>query len=127
MRDRVYIVTGGATGIGEGIVNVLRSNGARVAVFQPDASYADSIVCDVRDPEAVNRAIGAVVRAYGRLDGLVNSAALTGLAAAAPFLETSAQHIDDVLAVNVKGPIYCSQAFARQAARGYPLHCRAAV
>ena len=113
MRDRVYIVTGGATGIGAGIVNVLRSGGARVAVFQPDASHADAIVCDVRDPEAVNRAVEQVVHDYGRLDGLVNNAALTGLGAAAPFIETSAEHIDDVLAVNVKGPIYCSQAFAR--------------
>ena len=107
MKDCVYVVTGGATGIGAGIAKVLRSHGARVAVFQPDASYEDAIICDVRDPAAVSRAIEGVVRDYGRLDGLVNNAALTGLGAAAPFLEASAQHIDDVLAVNVKGPIYC--------------------
>lgn len=117
LKDRVYVVTGGATGIGAGIARVLRSHGARVATFQPGSALDGAIPCDVRKPAEVNSAIERVVRDYGRLDGLVNNAALTGLGAAAAFLEASAQHIDDVLAVNVKGPIYCSQAFARHCVR----------
>ncbi len=117
MNGRVYVVTGGATGIGAGVAKVLRSNGARVAIFQPDASHEGVIVCDVRDPVAVSEAMDKVVRDYGRLDGLVNNAALTGLDAAAAFLNATPQHVDNVLAVNVKGSIYCSQAVARHCVR----------
>lgn len=108
LAGRVYIVTGGATGIGAGISSVLREQGARIHVF--DLSNAD-----VRDRAAVERQMTAVVDAEGRIDGLVNNAALTGLRAAAPFLETPDSLIDDVIATNLKGPVYCSQAFGRMA------------
>jgi NAD(P)-dependent dehydrogenase (short-subunit alcohol dehydrogenase family) len=108
LADRVYIVTGGATGIGAGIVRVLESYGARTAIFQPEN-------CDVRDPEAVERGVAEVEARFGRIDGIVNNAALTGLPAASAFLSVTPAHVDEVLAVNVKGPVYCSQAVARRA------------
>jgi NAD(P)-dependent dehydrogenase (short-subunit alcohol dehydrogenase family) len=55
------------------------------------------------------------VAEYGRLDGVVNNAGLTGPIALASFLTASPAHVDDMLATNLKGPIYCSQAFARHA------------
>jgi 3-oxoacyl-[acyl-carrier protein] reductase len=108
LDKRVYIVTGGATGIGAGIVRVLESYGARTAIFQPEN-------CDVRDPAAVEQGVARVVRDFGRIDGLVNNAAITGIGAASPFLDATPTHVDDVLAVNVKGPVYCSQAVSRHA------------
>lgn len=108
LDNRVYIVTGGATGIGAGIVRVLENYGARTAIFQPEN-------CDVRDPAAVEQGVARVVRDFGRIDGLVNNAAITGIGAASPFLDATPAHVDDVLAVNVKGPVYCSQAVARHA------------
>lgn len=115
LNDRVYIVTGGATGIGAGIVRVLESYEAKTAIFQPDT-------CDVRDPKAVARGVAAVLERYGRLDGLVNNAAVTGVPSIAPFLTATPEHIDEVLAVNVKGVVYCSQEVARYAvAAGTPL------
>ncbi len=107
LDKRVYIVTGGATGIGAGIVRVLESYGARTPIFQPEN-------CDVRDPAAVEAAVAAVERDYGRIDGLVNNAAITGLLATSLFLDAPPAHVEDILAVNVKGPIYCSQAVARR-------------
>lgn len=121
LAGRNYIVTGGATGIGAGIVAVLNRYGARTAIFQPgDAPGA--IRCDVRDPEAVRKAVAEAREAFGgRIDGLVNNAAITGVPALAAFLDASSEHVDDVLAVNVKGPIYCSQAVARLAIeQGHP-------
>ncbi|MFN9456737.1 MAG: MFS transporter, partial [Acidobacteriota bacterium] len=69
LNDRVYIVTGGTTGIGAGITAVLRGYGARVAAWR----FED---CDVRDPAQVEAATAATVAEYGRLDGVVNNAGL---------------------------------------------------
>ncbi len=114
LNDRVYIVTGGATGIGAGISSVLRRHGARVAAWHRDD-------CDVRDPAQVEAATAQVIAEYGRLDGVVNNAALTGPVALSPFLTASPEHVEDMLATNLKGPIFCSQAFARYAvAAGQP-------
>jgi NAD(P)-dependent dehydrogenase (short-subunit alcohol dehydrogenase family) len=106
LDDRVYIVTGAAGGIGGGIVAVLERYGAKAVPFRRD-------VCDVRDPDAVALATQRVIERHGRLDGVVNNAALTGACAVARFLDTTPALIDDVLATNLKGPIYCSQALAR--------------
>lgn len=108
LHDRVYIVTGGATGIGAGIVRVLENYGARTAIFQPET-------CDVRDPLAVEEGVARVAREFGRIDGVVNNAAITGIGAVSPFLDVAPAQLDDILAVNVKGPVYCSQAVARLA------------
>jgi NAD(P)-dependent dehydrogenase (short-subunit alcohol dehydrogenase family) len=118
LEGRNYIVTGGATGIGAGIVRALTLYGARVAVFQLDGE----IRCDVRDPVAVQRAVLQARDQFGgRIDGLVNNAAITGAPAIAAFLDASPEHIENVLAVNVKGPVYCSQAVARLAIEaGHP-------
>ena len=114
LENRVYIVTGGATGIGAGIAAVLRDYGAQVEIFQPET-------CDVRDPVQVDLETAKVLDRCGRLDGLVNNAGLTGPIALAPFLTVDPAKIEDILATNLKGPIYCSQSFARRAVeRGQP-------
>ena len=114
LENRVYIVTGGATGIGAGITEVLRAHGAHVEIFQPEN-------CDVRDPVQVDAETAKVLHRWGRLDGLVNNAGLTGPVAIAPFLTVDPAKIEDILATNLKGPIYCSQSFARRAVeRGQP-------
>lgn len=121
LEGRNYIVTGGATGIGAGIVTVLRNYGAKAAIFQPE-EMPDAIRCDVRDPEAVWKAVAEARESLGgRIDGLVNNAAITGVPAIAAFLDASPEHVENVLAVNVKGPVYCSQAVARLAIeQGHP-------
>ena len=116
LDGRVYIVTGGATGIGLGITRVLCGYGARVAVVQPapmalDVSGGRLFPGDVRTPELW---FAEVLATYGSVDGLVNNAALTGKIALAPFLDASQEHIDGMLDVNVKGPVLCSQLAARE-------------
>src|SRR6185295_4471170 len=115
-EGRVYVVTGGATGIGLGITRVLSGYGARVAVVQPTVihfvvSGARLFVGDVREPEGW---FGEILEAYGAVDGLVNNAALTGTIALSPFLSASRGHIDSMLDVNLKGPVLCSQLAARE-------------
>mgnify|MGYP003331592137 CR=1 FL=1 len=94
LDGRVYIVTGGATGIGAGIMRVLTSYGARVAVIQPELIEGTSMFRgDVREPSVW---FDDVVSKMGRLDGLVNNAAITGAIALAPFIDASREHIDQV-------------------------------
>jgi len=116
LDGRVFVVTGGATGIGLGITRVLCGYGARVAAIQPEViplevAGARLFAGDVRTPDAW---FPAVWEAYGQVDGLVNNAAWTGTMALSPFLEASRDHIDGMFDVNLKGPVLCSQVLARE-------------
>lgn len=118
IRDSVVIVTGSATGVGAACVRKFAERGARVAVnynrSKAEAEEtadtcralgAEVIVLqgDVADDGACRAMVGAVVERWGRLDALVNNAAMT--VKSNPFdLETlSASDFQDVFAVNVVG------------------------
>ncbi len=90
LTGRVAVVTGGASGIGAATVEALAARGAHVAVADlrvdaaeavaardRDAGSAFAVELDVRDERSVEAAIGTVVSELGRVDVLVNSAALT--------------------------------------------------
>jgi NAD(P)-dependent dehydrogenase (short-subunit alcohol dehydrogenase family) len=90
--SQVGIVTGGANGIGKAVVERLAGEGAAVTVFDsdPDALVetckgfttdglsVDGLTVDITDEEQVKDAIGKVAQRRGRLDVLVNSAAIIG-------------------------------------------------
>jgi NAD(P)-dependent dehydrogenase (short-subunit alcohol dehydrogenase family) len=125
LGGRVAIVTGGGTGIGLGISRALASHGARIAVAQIDTSYcpfaasqteSGEVVmhqADVGDRLQVDQLIEKVLEHFGRIDILVNNAAITGAPAVAPFLQCSSQMLDRIIDVNLKGVFHCSQAVAR--------------
>ncbi len=68
---------------------------------------------DLAYAEACRDAVGSCVSRLGRIDILVNSAAVTGPPAIAPLLETTDVQLDRVVDVNLKAPFRC----AREAAR----------
>jgi NAD(P)-dependent dehydrogenase (short-subunit alcohol dehydrogenase family) len=81
----VAIVTGGAGGIGSATCRKLAAQGARVVVADLDAAGADALAAelgqtaiafDLGDPDDVQRLIAETVQRHGRLDVLVNNAAL---------------------------------------------------
>src|SRR3954452_23215658 len=88
LKDKVIIVTGGAKGIGEGIAKALAAEGAiPVIVGRKEADNkktmdeiissggrAFQVEAELTDPDASERAVKAVIEAYGRIDGLVNNA-----------------------------------------------------
>jgi L-fucose dehydrogenase len=88
LQNKVIIVTGGAKGIGEGIVNVLAAEGAiPVIVGRNEADnqkvvdeikaagqQAFQVVAELTQPEESEKAVNAVLQQYGRIDGVVNNA-----------------------------------------------------
>ncbi|MHA4894092.1 SDR family oxidoreductase [Pedobacter sp. PWIIR3] len=88
LKDKVVIVTGGAKGIGEGIVAVLAQEGAipvivgrneadnqkTVDKIKATGAKCFQVVAELSDPTAAEKATAAVVAEFGRIDGLVNNA-----------------------------------------------------
>src|SRR5882757_6541870 len=82
---KVAVVTGGASGIGRATVARLAADGFLVAVLDLGETASEAKLAlrtDVTDPSEVERAIGRVVEAFGRIDVLVNNAGISGSAAA---------------------------------------------
>src|SRR5690606_29240878 len=69
---------------------------------------------DVADPESVDAMVSAVMREWGRVDVLVNSAGIGGLY---HFLDEPLQHWQRTMAVNLTGVFLCGQAVARKMAK----------
>lgn len=124
LAGRVALVTGGGTGIGFGIARCLARAGAAVAIasrrpehLEPSlaalrtaGARAIAVEANVREPEAVARMVERVTSELGRLDVLVNNAAVWFRE---PFLEASEAHWDQVFAVCLKAVFLLSQAAAR--------------
>lgn len=118
------IVTGGAGGIGKAIVKRLLDAGvsvmiadkqiktSRFATYPRKANRAKllSYQIDISDSLQVDRMVKAAAAEFGGIRILINSA---GGAVAAPFVNTSPDLLNKMLAVNLCGPFYCSQACAR--------------
>jgi NAD(P)-dependent dehydrogenase (short-subunit alcohol dehydrogenase family) len=124
LSGRVVVVTGASKGIGRQLTVLLAETGAIVVpTARTDADLADIAAeansrgltvhpqrLDVRDVASVNDAVSAVVAAHGGVDVLVNNAGL-GFARAA-FDVTEADW-DEMMAVNLRGVFFMSQAVAR--------------
>lgn len=88
LQDKVIIVTGGAKGIGEGIVRVLAAEGAIPVIIGRDENDNNKVVADLTakgyrvgqfvaeltDPQASKKAVDQVIEKFGAIHGLVNNA-----------------------------------------------------
>ena len=125
LRDKIAIVTGGARGIGATICERYAAEGARVVVadiLENEASAlatslgrgAFAIPLDVTQRVSIDAMVEAVVARAGRVDILVNNAAIFDMA---PFLEITEDSYDRQFAINVKGLLFTLQAVAAQMMR----------
>jgi glucose 1-dehydrogenase len=126
LKDKVAIITGAATGIGQGIALRFAQEGASVVidyVGKPDApnqtlekvkgvgGKATAVEADVSNPEQVQHLIASAVQAYGKLDIIVNNA---GIESKYHFVDYPIEKVRQILDVNLIGPFLVAQAGAKQ-------------
>ena len=117
--NRVAVVTGGASGIGQAIARRLAAEGARVAVWDRLAASfpaAHSEVLELTDPNAVQTAADNTAKALGGIDILVASAGITG--PNGPTWEYPIDQWRHVMDVNVNGVFYCNRAVVPHMLKG---------
>ena len=126
LDGRVAIVTGAADGpraaIGATYARALAANGAGVTVadivdggsvvadIEAAGGQALNVVTDMRDEQSIRRMVAATVERFGRLDILVNNAAIGSNIPPIPVSDMSVELWDDLMAVNVRGPFLCVKA-----------------
>jgi NAD(P)-dependent dehydrogenase (short-subunit alcohol dehydrogenase family) len=122
LAGKVAIVTGGARHIGAAYTRRLASEGAAVMIadvldgdevvreIERSGGKATALKVDVSGEEDTTRMAAETVKAFGRIDILVNNAAIFINIQRQPFYEITAEEWDRVSAVNIKGPFLCAKA-----------------
>jgi NAD(P)-dependent dehydrogenase (short-subunit alcohol dehydrogenase family) len=124
LKDKVAVITGGAgpNGLGFATAKLMAAHGARVAILdlaraEPQAAAAKlgaghlgphlGLVADVTDKASCDAAAAAVLKAFGRIDCLVNNA---GITQPVKTLDITGADYDRILDVSLRGTLYMSQA-----------------
>lgn len=113
LKDKVIIVTGSTTGIGEATARRCVAEGAKVVVHGRDRAKGERVVADLgqaavlhlddmADPDAPPRLVETALRTFGKLDGIVNNAAWI---IRSNLETTDAALFDRVMATNVRAPL----------------------
>lgn len=120
LDGKTVIVTGGAQGIGASYARAVVREGGNVAVCDilDTANIVAEIgdkamggTCDVTDEKSVKAFVDSVIERFGRIDGLVNNAALfASLGENKPFDQITSAEFDKVMMVNVRGLFEVSKA-----------------
>ena len=122
LEGKSALVTGAARGIGRTFAQAYVNEGATVAIADIDlerarataaelGNSAYAVKMDVTDQASIDQAIEAVVARAGKLDILINNAALFDLA---PIVEITRQSYERLFSINVAGTLFTLQAAARQ-------------
>lgn len=120
LKDKVAIVTGGASGIGEATCKLFAQEGAKVIVADiqaekgqavaaqivKDGGSAEFLRCDMGALSDIKAMIDHVAARYGRLDTLVNNAAVES---PLPEVDTSEEVYDRIMNINVKGVFFATK------------------
>jgi NAD(P)-dependent dehydrogenase (short-subunit alcohol dehydrogenase family) len=125
LRDKVAVVTGGASGIGRAIGVALAEKGAHVVVADIESTRAEAVAheiaangvesiglaCNVANEDSVESLADAAWKRFGHVDVLFNNA---GVAGGTWLLESTAQDLRWLFEVNVFGVWYGCKAFGRR-------------
>jgi NAD(P)-dependent dehydrogenase (short-subunit alcohol dehydrogenase family) len=122
LAGKVAIVTGGARHIGAAYTHKLAAEGAAVVIadvldggevvseIERNSGTAMALKIDVSSETDTARMAAETIHAFGRIDILVNNAAIFISLNRRPFYEITAEEWDCVSAVNIKGPFLCAKA-----------------
>ena len=123
LKDKIIIVTGSTSGIGESIARRAVREGARVLIHGLEEELGQAVVAelgddaaalhidDLADPEAPKRLVEKTIRHFGGLDCIVNNA---GWVTRSTIETTSADFFNQVMAVNTRAPVLMIQAGLEQ-------------
>jgi NAD(P)-dependent dehydrogenase (short-subunit alcohol dehydrogenase family) len=115
LKDKIVIITGGAQGIGRAYGLGVAAEGARVVVadvadttttvkeIEASGGQALGVACDVSREADTQRLATETLARFGRIDVLVNNAAVYGTLKRRPFMEIPVEEWDRVMAVNLRG------------------------
>lgn len=123
LQDKVALITGAATGIGEGTAHLFAEHGAHVFVLDVNTSGATAVAeairarggsafahtTDVREEASVRSAVQEALGRFGRIDVLINNA---GIYPRRRFLDMTEAEWDEMQQVNVKGVYHCTRLIA---------------
>ncbi|KAK9280584.1 hypothetical protein L1049_014278 [Liquidambar formosana] len=124
LEGKVAIITGGASGIGEGAVKLFSKHGAKVVIADVQDDLAHSICkdldpksalfvhCDVTNESDVKNAIDTTVAKYGQLDIMFNNAGIMGVAKPS-ILDNDKAEFEKVISVNIVGAFLGTKHAAR--------------
>lgn len=124
LARRVAIVTGAAQGIGAQFARALAAEGAAVVIgdlldaapvaraITESGGKARAVRVDVTDAASVHNMIAEAIGQFGRLDILVNNAAIFASLTPKPFEQIESAEWDRIMAVNVRGAFECAKAAA---------------
>jgi NAD(P)-dependent dehydrogenase (short-subunit alcohol dehydrogenase family) len=120
LAGRTAIVTGGATGIGKAIAARLAQDGARVVIadLQKSDAGALNLQVDVSKEDQANEMAAQTMKALGRIDILVNNAAIFSTLELRPFEDIPVEEFRKVMEVNILGVWLCCRACAPHMRRG---------
>jgi 3-oxoacyl-[acyl-carrier protein] reductase len=124
LQDKFAIVTGGGRGIGGAIVDAFADEGAHVAIAEMDEQTGAAkaaevkakgrqslfVKTDVSKKTDIDAMIAKVIQTFGRIDILVCNA---GIHLMDPFINTSEEMFDRIIATNLKSQYFTSQAAAK--------------
>lgn len=119
LKDKVTVITGGASGYGRAMVEEFLTEGATVIAADIDGKMLDQMkaktsavethILDVTNPEEWERFAGQVAREHGRIDILINCAG--GAISVKDTLSQDYAIIDKIIALNLSSVIYGCKAF----------------
>ena len=120
LAGKVAVVTGGGSGMGEGVARSFADEGAAVGILDRNLASAEAVAesinaaggkalaveVDVGDEVAVPKAFAAVVGAYGDVDILVNNA---GIDTTSPLEDMPLEMWDDMMRINLRSMFLCTR------------------
>lgn len=124
LQDKVAVITGGGGAMGRILCDALAGAGARIVAADINLEAAEetaqniiaaggdaiAVKTDVASAESTLAMAKAATDKWGRIDILVNNAALYATLTRAPFYEMDLDEWEKVMAVNLKGPVLCARA-----------------
>ena len=116
LKDKVTVITGGGSGIGEAICKKFTEKGANVIIIDTNETQGHRVAqetksaylkCDISDPESVQETFKKIENLHGFTEILINNA---GIAHIGNITETSPEEFDKIMNVNVRGSYLCIKA-----------------